>query len=263
MKKPNGKIFETLDYQKFQVLKGNRLIKENKELEQSIRESGILVPVEVNENFEILDGQVRVKIAKKLKIPVPYRIAAGLTIDDVIDLNSTTKNWNVSDYIRKYTVEGKASYVKLSRLLREFAQVPTSSLIAAAMGYTKVRSSVTNKTKHGDFEFLNYEEFYEVLRRFAEFLEESGIKCSQQIFFAYFELYITPNFQESRLINGFKKMDKRQIEGVFHKGIVLEFLLKAHNYGLGTNSQSAIKYKLNQDGNPIILEERNSLLIKE
>lgn len=50
---------------------------------------------------------------------------------------------------------------------------------------------------------------------------------------------------------------------MFHQGLVLEFFLKAFNYGLSSNSQSAIKYKLNQNGDPIVIEEKNPLLIKE
>jgi len=62
-----GKIFITNDYGKFKKLKGNRTLKKNKSLENSIARSGILVPIEVNEQFEILDGQNRFEIAKKMK----------------------------------------------------------------------------------------------------------------------------------------------------------------------------------------------------
>lgn len=51
-----GKIFVTKDYAKFKKLKGNRQIKKNQNLEESVKNSGIMIPIEVNEHFEILDG---------------------------------------------------------------------------------------------------------------------------------------------------------------------------------------------------------------
>ena len=39
--------------------KGNRAIKEKRSLIESIEKSGILVPIDVNEKFEIIDGQTR------------------------------------------------------------------------------------------------------------------------------------------------------------------------------------------------------------
>ncbi len=42
-----GKIFITNDYGKFKKLKGNRTLKKNKSLENSIARSGILVPIEI------------------------------------------------------------------------------------------------------------------------------------------------------------------------------------------------------------------------
>ncbi|MGO3609019.1 MAG: hypothetical protein ACTIOL_04635 [Enterococcus sp.] len=173
MEKPAGKIYESTDYLKFKFLKGNRKVKQNKSLENSIIKSGILVPIEVNEGFEVLDGQFRLKVAQKYELVVPYRIAEGLGIQDVIDLNSTTKSWNLNDYIRKYAVDGIKSYLQLQRLIIEFAYIPASTLAAAAMGNTRINSSSTKLTKSGKFDFLNYEEFYQFLKSYQRFLKET------------------------------------------------------------------------------------------
>ncbi|EOS7807262.1 ParB N-terminal domain-containing protein, partial [Enterococcus hirae] len=94
-----GKIFVTKDYAKFKKLKGNRQIKKNQNLEESIKNSGIMIPIEVNEHFEILDGQNRFELAKKWNQLIPYRILDGSGIQEVIELNSTTKSWTLIDYI--------------------------------------------------------------------------------------------------------------------------------------------------------------------
>ena len=263
MEEPKGKLYESLDYAKFKYLKGNRTIKENGELRKSIKQSGILVPIEVNENFEIIDGQTRFVIAQALGIPVPYRIAVGLDISDVIDLNSTTKTWNLNDYIHKYVVEGNENYIRLSRIIREYRIVSPSSIITVAMGYCNASTLPLNLTREGQFEFYNYDEFIYLLDSYSDFCGQTGLKTHQYTFSSYLELFITNKFSNLQLINGFKKMNKREVEGVFHKGVVLEFFLRAHNYGLGKNSPKFIEYKLKHNGDPVVVDIVSTSLIME
>lgn len=51
-----GKLYEIKDYLKFKFLKGNRVIKEKCSLIEFIEKLGILVFIDVNEKFEIIDG---------------------------------------------------------------------------------------------------------------------------------------------------------------------------------------------------------------
>lgn len=49
MAKKVNHILETYDYDKFKMIKGNRNIKKNSNLENSVKKNGIILPVDVNE----------------------------------------------------------------------------------------------------------------------------------------------------------------------------------------------------------------------
>lgn len=144
-----GEIFVTSDYARFKKLKGNRELRKNISLENSIKKSGIIIPIEVNEKFEILDGQNRFEIAKMLGISIPYRIINGLGIQEVIHLNSTTKPWIVMDFINKYCLDGNIEYIRLEELAKKYTKIPISSLASAAEGHLNMNSRTTQNVREG------------------------------------------------------------------------------------------------------------------
>lgn len=258
-----GKLYETKDYSKFKFLKGNRAIKEKRSLIESIEKSGILVPIDVNEKFEIIDGQTRFLIARKLNKSIPYIISKGLNLDDVIELNSTIKTWKIGDFIRKYSMDGMNEYKKLQFIVKKYKNISPFSLISLAMGNKHYDGNSQELVKTGQFSFYNYKEFIRLLDSYGNFCEELNLRSSQQTFFAYVELFIVKDFDYYRLINGFKIKTKNVIEGIFHQGVVLEEFLKAYNYKLHRNSNKAIKYEIEIDGKPVIRDIQSMFLIKE
>ena len=77
------RIEETVDYDKFSLIEGNRPFNKGLllTLEESIVEEGNYLadnPIIVNERLEIIDGQHRWNIAKKLHLPLYYIISNGL-----------------------------------------------------------------------------------------------------------------------------------------------------------------------------------------
>lgn len=197
-----GEIFVTSDYARFKKLKGNRELRKNISLENSIKKSGIIIPIEVNEKFEILDGQNRFEIAKMLGISIPYRIINGLGIQEVIHLNSTTKPWIVMDFINKYCLDGNIEYIRLEELAKKYTKIPISSLASAAEGHLNMNSRTTQNVREGKFKFYNYEVFISFLLDYYLFLSRTGIKGGQYSFFAFFNLYTTEVFDLQRLVNG-------------------------------------------------------------
>jgi hypothetical protein len=258
-----GKLYETTDYSKFKLLKGVREIQKKRSLEKSIFESGILVPINVNEKFEIIDGQSRLFFAQRFGMPIPYIISNGLGIEDVIELNSTTKPWGMIDYVKNFATEGREEYKKLRNILEEFKRISHSALISVAMGNKGNCGKAQEMTRNGLFSFYNYKEFTHLLASYMNFCQQLNLKGTQQIFFSYIELFIVKGFSDDQLIKGFKKKDKRAVEGVFHRGIVLEYFLQAYNYGLPKNSPKAIKYKIEKNGDPSVIDVQGMLLIKE
>lgn len=52
------------------------------DLKESIRKNGVLVPVEIDENGDVLDGHHRVRICEELAIECPTKVISGLKNDE-------------------------------------------------------------------------------------------------------------------------------------------------------------------------------------
>lgn len=262
MAKKVNHILETYDYDKFKMIKGNRNIKKNSNLENSVKKNGIILPVDVNENMEVLDGQHRLEIARKYSLPVPYRIITGLGINDVIELNNTIKTWKLEDYIQKFVIEENQEYIRLMKLIDTHKGLPLSSVVSAAMGNLALSSIATQAIKTGNFKFIDYHQFSEFLQKYDNFINSVGLTSSQPVFFAFFNLYTTTIFDFMRLINGMKRKNIEEISETRNLDLVLEFLIRAHNYALREDSLLAIQFELTKKGKPIVRSPRDYTLVK-
>ena len=116
----NTAIHQTTDYSIFRKLSGQREIYDQKKVNRiaiSMKDRGwIGAPVLLNEKMEVVDGQNRIEAAKIAGIPVWYIIVDGLTIDDCIQLNSTSVNWGFAEYINCYIAFGNQNYIRFKEL---------------------------------------------------------------------------------------------------------------------------------------------------
>ncbi len=85
----NEKIHITKNLDQFKILKGNREIVKSwvLKLKGLIEKNDLQVPILVDENMYILDGQHRVEAYKLLNYPVLYIIKHGWTLEDVREIN--------------------------------------------------------------------------------------------------------------------------------------------------------------------------------
>lgn len=118
------KVYATEDYSKFKRLDGNRGVADGrvKKIINSITSIGYMpVPILVNKNFEIIDGQGRVEACKRLGLPVYYIMVDGVGIEECIAMNINQVNWTINDYIKSYADRGNESYQYLLDLNTKFA----------------------------------------------------------------------------------------------------------------------------------------------
>lgn len=108
-------VLVTKDYSLFKYVHGNRDIIDSNvnAITHQIKLRGQQVPILVNENHEIIDGQHRLEACKRLERPVSYIIRKGANIHDVISANIVGKKWSTDDYINRYAMEGNENYLKL------------------------------------------------------------------------------------------------------------------------------------------------------
>ena len=96
----NAKV--TKDWKSLQFLEDNRDIDDGavKRLAESIQKFGQLQPIVINEKWEVIEGQHRVRACKLLGIPVLYVISEGATIKEVILMNNIQRGWLNKDYLK-------------------------------------------------------------------------------------------------------------------------------------------------------------------
>lgn len=162
MKESEIKIYETTDYGMFKKMLGNRDIKGESKIVESIKRVGLVNnPIIVNEKYEIIDGQNRLEALKQLNLPVSFIIQEGLGIDACRSLNIGQTNWGTEDYIYSFANVGNANYKRLASLMNEFQQRFGIQGIVAMAKPCRINEggSLPNSAiKSGDFE-LSQEEY--------------------------------------------------------------------------------------------------------
>jgi hypothetical protein len=115
-------VFSTTDYSQFKTYKSNRAVSSCENLEASILKKNKLDvnPIVVSHNYEIVDGQHRLEIAKKYNLPIFYIIDSGATEDDIAKLNSCQKTWQLKDYLHHFVKRCKTDYLFCQSIVKEF-----------------------------------------------------------------------------------------------------------------------------------------------
>ena len=121
-----SRVFYESDYSKFQFLPANRPIKQPR-IDRLVgllnQPRGQLNPVIINENWEVIEGQHRVKACKALNIPVMCVMCHGAKIDDCVVMNNTQDRWNFYDYLHSHGHVSRPNhleYQKVKKFLDDF-----------------------------------------------------------------------------------------------------------------------------------------------
>lgn len=114
-------VYETMDYDLFTFLEGNRnLNKANlRKLIASMEEEHLLIPIIVNEKFQIIDGQHRFTACKVLEKPIHYIINQGYGLEQVKRANTVGVNWTNEDFLQTYIEDGDPNYISIHELKKE------------------------------------------------------------------------------------------------------------------------------------------------
>ena len=131
------KIYTTTNYDIFVFTDWNREISNARvvKMVESITKVGWLPqPVLVNEKFEVIDGQSRVKALQALGMPVEFCIREGIGRTECQMLNLFQKNWTTKNYIDSYASEGNENYVWLREMMVRYKILTASIIQAIAVG---------------------------------------------------------------------------------------------------------------------------------
>ena len=160
-------VIETNNYEKFSYIGGNRPVRVNKahfkNLKDSISIKQIPVPIVVNENYEICDGQNRFEACKKLKKPVFYIKIDGLGLEDVQRLNANTKNWDTDDFLDSFCAQGIPAYLEYRAHKEKYKFPHTSTQVILSGGWEgKGGKNISQVFKDGNFEINDHKKAYKI-----------------------------------------------------------------------------------------------------
>jgi hypothetical protein len=125
----NQKIYQTTDYEKFNIKTDNRNIDYKKviNLIQSFKTNGVLmVPAIVNQDLEIIDGQNRWTALKQLaetdgiREPFYFIIQPEYKSEQMIVINNNSTNWNKKDYLKYHITNDNKNYIIFDQFLKDF-----------------------------------------------------------------------------------------------------------------------------------------------
>tara|TARA_R100000654_G_scaffold68655_2_gene97750 strand:+ start:689 stop:1408 length:720 start_codon:yes stop_codon:yes gene_type:complete len=115
-------VYETKDYKTFSFLSNNRNISNHhvNRIINSMKKKRLISPILVNENFQIIDGQHRFLAQKQLKFSIPFVVQEGYGEKETQMLNTTTKNWSLSDWERYYCNKNIKDYIEFSNFRKKY-----------------------------------------------------------------------------------------------------------------------------------------------
>ena len=159
------KVLYEKNYTKFTLLDDNRDINDVhvEALAKSMKKSGQLMPIIVNENLEVLDGQHRLEACELLGLPVAYVVNIGGNSRQVALINNTQKSWLTNDYLKHYSHESwrnHAEYKKIIMFEKENKLSHTVCMCLLSDNLNNGRrwdTGVMKSFKEGNFKIKNLE----------------------------------------------------------------------------------------------------------
>jgi hypothetical protein len=158
-------VLKTTDYFLFSFISGNRKVNtaHAKRLENSFKKRHLFSPIIVNEHYQIIDGQHRFTVCKKLKLPIYYIVVNGYGLDEVQILNTNSSNWKRIDYLNAYCDLGFSEYLKYRRFMQTYPDFSFGVAEVLLAGSTHRRNKqdselVSETNKKGAFHLKTFEE---------------------------------------------------------------------------------------------------------
>lgn len=202
-----SQIYSTTDYSKFKFISSNRninILSYNKLL-KSMKEQQLIIPICVNESFEVIDGQHRLKAEKELGLPVYYYIAEGYSVSEMKRANLVSSNWKKDDFLNAYINENNENYLTFN-LLKTTYDIGTTDLIRIIARVKRTISSDLGQSfEEGEFiitdeEEKKVEQFLMDLQDFKFFKEYNKSKFLSAFLQLYFYPLYRPEIMKEKLV---------------------------------------------------------------
>jgi len=155
-----AEVRSTKDYDLFKRLNYNREIMMPRidKIVESIKKHGFILPILINQNYMVVDGQHRLEAARKCNSEVLY-IQFNIT-DEILPIlistvNTTSRNWSNEDFLNMWVSLDKETYVYMSNIVdRECLRISHLLRIASVTG-NKENTLTKEKYRKGELTFTH------------------------------------------------------------------------------------------------------------
>lgn len=204
-----GKVFETMDYDIFKDVKGNRVVNENwvEKLSEKMLDRSIDDPIRVTSTYKVLDGQHRILACKKLGKPVRFYIVDNGKDLDVANLNSDRKSWKSVDYLN-FWHDRQHDNLKDYQLLKHLANnFGLGVELAVMVGARRVArdANLLDDFKAGKYKLTDYKFAQTFGEDYQKLVELLGKPAKSRTFLNVFLIfYKHPEFEFARFYHACK-----------------------------------------------------------
>jgi len=168
-------VFTTKQYNAFKDQVGNREVTQTAvdTLQKKIEELNLLDyhPILVNSDMEVIDGQHRLAVAKRLKYPISYikmPSSANANLECTQQINTTGKKWSMQDFLDSYCERGLHSYIRLREYTNKY---PFISLANVLTIFSRGRFFSNKDFKEGRFSIEDISKAEVLAQRVEKFLK--------------------------------------------------------------------------------------------
>jgi len=241
-------LYET-NYTKFTLFDDNRDVNEAhvEALSKSMKKSGQLMPIIVNENMEVMDGQHRLKSCELLGLPVAYVITIGGTSKQIALINNTQKGWRTQDYLKHYSHKNHSNsteYKKIIIFFKEYKLLFSVGMCLLSGNLNNGRRwdmGVITSFKEGSFKIKNLESAQTTAAQLLKF--KSFVPNLVQIVkfcIAFVKVSNIKGFNLELAYNQIKK-NSNKFEKCVNQEDWIEAFVDAYNYKLVTKGKQGHK----------------------
>lgn len=240
--KEYGKIYQSSDYSLLKNINSNRMISPTNynKLVRSMQEEVLVMPICVNENMEIIDGQHRYLAAKELGKPFYFYIQEGYKEEQMKRANLVSSNWNKNDFLNMYINQDHPIYKKIKELMDEYgivisdmikiiASIREDNYREAGLAFEEGTLVIT------DADFMDIQSFLECLSLFKDFKQYNRSKFIS----AYLELYFHASYDHNQMKEKYKKRASQLVPQLTRDGYLTLLANKIYSFG---TSKSNIYY---------------------
>lgn len=209
------------NYKEFDWLAYNRDINENhvQELIKAFEEQGNFtkeMPILVNENMQIIDGQHRFLALKELGLPIYYTVVEGTGIEQARSINRLHRNWTLMDWIESYAASGNPHYRKLLELIEIYSPVIAPSVVMTYLlgGSARVPNSggagsAFRALRNGEFVVEDLDGALVKLDQLSELIEINPDMKTRPVARAFNVIAGSPSYDHERMLNKTRRFGDR------------------------------------------------------